>query len=551
MKVNLLYSQKDFTGTEGYFDWNSIVQDLGLDTLFAAGAADVVWKNGKVMYVQREDEYLKETLKRVMRVPLKNREEILYRQAVLKDCVAAETMMNALYEKSGEFLDARRNLEQRSGNARTKDNVGSLITEIEVMRLTVKNLTAVRKLLCEWEKDVVSEGFFSLRERLLEEFSEEKEKQVQKILEDISFYVDILEERVDRNTMQTKYPHFVITAGLGEDLKFTDLKLEKLFTETKRYNDTFGTLFQKQTPREGSAKERISLQKNASVMEQGRQLEYNTVKYVTECLNTYLNGFSQFFDQLHLQIGFYRAAFNLMHQMERYAVGYCFPEPREGKCLNFSNLKELVMRMEQKNEVVANSCVLDGKELLIVTGANQGGKSTFLRSIGIAQVMMQSGLPVPAEQFSGGVYPDFFTHFTRREDSAMNRGRLDEELRRMDQILKHLGTAPMLLMNESFASTTELEGSDIAYDIVKALKEQGVKILTVTHLLSFAKKMYEENHADAKSGVEFLSAERLSDGSRTFKMVQHEPELTSFGLDLYEQIVEKQGKENSEKGKAK
>ena len=54
-------------------------------------------------------------------------------------------------------------------------------------------------------------------------------------------------------------------------------------------------------------------------------------------------------------------------------------------------------------------------------------------------------------------------------------------------------------------------------------------------LLSFAQRMYDE--AAQGQGVEFFSAQRLPDGSRTFKMIQHEPELTSFGLDLYERIV--------------
>ena len=93
----------------------------------------------------------------------------------------------------------------------------------------------------------------------------------------------------------------------------------------------------------------------------------------------------------------------------------------------------------------------------------------------------------------------------------------------------------MVLLNESFASTTEKEGSVIAYDIVKALKEAEVKVLTVTHLLSFAQRMYDEREED--SDVEFLSAQRMEDGRRTFRMTLHAPELTSFGLDLYEEII--------------
>ena len=205
------------------------------------------------------------------------------------------------------------------------------------------------------------------------------------------------------------------------------------------------------------------------------------------------------------------------------------------------------MCMEQRVRAVGNTCNIQDKMLLVVTGANQGGKSTFLRSIGIAQVMMQCGLPVAAYRYRSGIFPAFFTHFTRREDSAMNSGRLDEELGRMNRIVENLGERSLILLNESFATTTEKEGSVIAYDIIKALSEAGVKILTVTHLLSFAQRIYEETQAKEaageESGVEFLSAERMENGKRTFKMIQHAPELTSFGLDLYESII-KESKEN-------
>ena len=187
---------------------------------------------------------------------------------------------------------------------------------------------------------------------------------------------------------------------------------------------------------------------------------------------------------------------------------------------------------------VGNTCDISDKMLLVITGANQGGKSTFLRSIGIAQIMMQCGLPVIADQYESGIFPSFFTHFTRREDSAMNSGRLDEELNRMSQIVDHLGESSMVLLNESFATTTEKEGSVIAYDIAKALTEAGVKVLTVTHLLSFAQRIYKEREENQDTGIEFFSAERTEDGKRTYRMIQHEPELTSFGIDLYNSIIE-------------
>ena len=93
----------------------------------------------------------------------------------------------------------------------------------------------------------------------------------------------------------------------------------------------------------------------------------------------------------------------IMGYMKRIGIDYCFPTVCERDNLAFSELKEFVMCMEQRVNAVGNTCNIHDKMLVIITGANQGGKSTFLRSVGIAQVMMQAGLQVAAESFSSGI----------------------------------------------------------------------------------------------------------------------------------------------------
>ena len=113
----------------------------------------------------------------------------------------------------------------------------------------------------------------------------------------------------------------------------------------------------------------------------------------------------------------------------------------------------------------------------------------------------------------------------------------------MNTIIDHLDDATLVLLNEYFATTTEIDGSIIAYDIIKALNEAGVKIITDTHVLSFARRMYAEAEEKEKNNehndITFFCAERKEDGVRTYKMIQSVPELTSFGLDLYSEIIGK------------
>jgi DNA mismatch repair ATPase MutS len=168
----------------------------------------------------------------------------------------------------------------------------------------------------------------------------------------------------------------------------------------------------------------------------------------------------------------------------------------------------------------------------MVTGANQGGKSTFLRSAGLAQLMMQAGMFVAAESFAASVTAGVFTHFKREEDATMERGKLDEELERMSVIAGQIRPGALLLCNESFASTSEREGSQIAREVIRALTEAGIRVLFVTHLYDLAHGCYSRNDGTAL----FLRAQRRPDGTRTFRLLEGEPLPTSYGEDLHRQV---------------
>ena len=114
----------------------------------------------------------------------------------------------------------------------------------------------------------------------------------------------------------------------------------------------------------------------------------------------------------------------------------------------------------------------------------------------------------------------------------MKSGKFDEELSRMSSIVDKLNPNSMVLLNESFASTNEREGSEIARQIVRALLETGIKVFYVTHMFDLAHGFYLAKMDTAL----FLRAERLADGTRTFRLVEGEPLQTSYGEDLYRRI---------------
>ena len=197
-----------------------------------------------------------------------------------------------------------------------------------------------------------------------------------------------------------------------------------------------------------------------------------------------------------------------------------------------TEIYDVGLALNMGRRLVGNALEADGKSLVIITGANQGGKSSFLRGVGLAQLMMQCGMFVGAESFGAEVCTGLFTHYKREEDPTMRSGKLDEELRRMSEIADTIASGSWVLFNESFASTNEREGSEIASEVVSAMIERGIRVLFVTHLYEFAHAFFVKNRPDSL----FLRAERLADGTRTFKLGRGEPQESSHGQDLYHEV---------------
>ena len=242
----------------------------------------------------------------------------------------------------------------------------------------------------------------------------------------------------------------------------------------------------------------------------------------------------EFYSDIKSEVGFYLAAINLIKKIETRGGHICFPIPCEDKEVTFTGLYDLGLLLSTDANIVSNCMESKNTELFIITGTNRGGKSTFLRSIGQAQLLMQAGMFVPAERFTANTVSGIYTHFKREEDRGLNRGKFDDELSKMDEIVNHLKKNGMVLFNESFSSTNTREGSEIAMEITRALLENGIRIFFVSHLYEFASTVVEEVH----DKYLFLVAERTEDGKHTYRIIPGKPSETGHGMDIYRKIFE-------------
>lgn len=126
---------------------------------------------------------------------------------------------------------------------------------------------------------------------------------------------------------------------------------------------------------------------------------------------------------------------------------------------------------EEGKPVIGNDFHLsDSERIFVITGPNQGGKTTLARTIGQCAYLASLGCPVPARSATITLPDQIYTHFERQEDLSTFHGKLDNELVRIHDILSRATATSMIIMNESFSSTTAndavLIGSEVLQRII-------------------------------------------------------------------------------------
>jgi DNA mismatch repair protein MutS len=202
--------------------------------------------------------------------------------------------------------------------------------------------------------------------------------------------------------------------------------------------------------------------------------------------------------------------------------------------------------------VVTNDAHFDDRlgRVWVLTGPNRGGKSTFTRAIGLAQVFFQVGLCVPARSARMSPVDAIYTHFPSGEDVRPGLGRLDAEAERMAEIFHQATPRSLILLNEALSGTSALEALDLARGLVRALRLLGARAIYVTHLHELANTVDEINATTPGDAlVASLLAGSSGDGCttpgaipgatlgarRTYRVVPGPPTGMSFAAEIAEQ----------------
>ncbi len=489
MKAHLMSPEEDFdpNAAEPSFT-EDVEQDLQLDYLWdAMGGGDA---------------FLRAVGRAAVLAPVRDPEVIRYRQRSLDDCQRHPKQVRQLYQIAVEALTLRRDIFMMPLRNHPEMELHYAVKLLTELAGKLDQLRAFRSVI---DDAFTSLAFRRLSESICHELSDD--------------YMDMLRHALH----DLEFPNgLMISAGIGSGGQVAGQVLRRgkdenrhLFDRTPLKRPTFSFTL---PDRDETGARALS------------ELRDRSVNDVANAASQAADHVQAFFASLRAEVGFFLAADNLTVALNQVGAPVCTPDPLASDTTTTDGLYDPCLALRTGTAPVGNDVHLGKGRLLVITGANRGGKSTLLRALGTAQLMMQAGLPAPADRFAARTVGRVFTHWAREEDTELVHGKLDEELDRMQLIVTCIAPGDLLLCNESFASTNEVEGSQILFDVTHALSDSGVQVRSVTHLYDFARAVED----DPTLAAVFLRAPRAESGERSYQLEPGAPLATSYGLDLYD-----------------
>lgn len=228
------------------------------------------------------------------------------------------------------------------------------------------------------------------------------------------------------------------------------------------------------------------------------------------------------------ELDFIAGILDFTRRAEKAGIPYSFPEITEEKKLDFRNIYDVTLLLKDTKNIVPNDAFFSADEpFFYLTGANGGGKTTFLRALGTAAVLFLAGAPVFCEKGEACVLEGVFTHFPR-DERFEGSGRFFDEIRRVEEILASPGVAngsSLILLNETYATTGEDKALEYTAELALKLYKSGNFGLYITH-----------QHELSENVIPFLGVmiDESDSNRRTYRIEKRRLPPKSFARDILE-----------------
>ncbi len=232
------------------------------------------------------------------------------------------------------------------------------------------------------------------------------------------------------------------------------------------------------------------------------------------------------------EIQFYISYFDFIAELKNSGLKFCYPQITDTnkEVYNYEGFDLALANklVKNKSTIICNDFHLkENERIFIVSGPNQGGKTTFARTFGQLHYLANLGLPVPGKKARLFMFDKIFTHFEKNEDIKNLRGKLQDDLIRIHYILNKATSKSIILLNEIFTSTTLQDAIFLSREIMKTIIKLDVLCVWVTFI---------DELASANEKTISMVSTVIPDNPimRTFKIIRKPADGLAYALTIAE-----------------
>ena len=470
-----------------------------------------------------------------------------YRMSTFDDminCDELTDMLNRLVPVLNDITELRR-LEADNGD--TNDYLSS-ITEIE---LYVSSIDVLHKGLTATKGRVKSPAFTSLTELICKLAESDYYRELNQKLNELTQRVrEIKSVTIGVNLDARLQPTASgVLSVNSESFKSGDVLDKILRLNFKNDNYTcIANLVPFGKKSNENQKMALTMAFNAAINDVYRA----SLRSWKKIVQTYVLENTEFLLNLMPEFEFLVQGTKMLKQLRAKGCSLIIPEirPMKERAFTAASLYNPCVALKIEDDIVPNDITFDkDATIYVLTGPNRGGKSVITCAIGLAQVMMQLGMYVPADSATISPVDGIYTHFPTGAEDTIDKGRLGEECARLGEIFDCVTDCGLVLLDESLSSTGSYEASYIAAEVLGGLAHVGCRCLFSTHLHELAAEIDNINRRSLENGgvaIDTLVAGIEGEGKRSFRITRAKPDGKSYAHDIaesygltYEKIIQR------------
>lgn len=471
----------------------------------------------------------KDLVRNVLSVLPQDETTVLYRQEMVKDFIENETFCTELEEilKRLEILK-----EFNTHNhflSKTKASLWDLIDYMEEMEIYIQVVEELNKLL--QKSQLASKGLVEIKELLKNVIDMDQIDDLKEIVNGLRTEVSSLKSViVGINLTPELHPEEVRV------LEYSTVPVSSMFNKVALgLSIKSGRIIRYREPTP-------FMKYICDDME--KELSKSVQRYKSE-LKKYVNFKGYFLLDICNDMKFYLLIARFGRKLLNSGYSICYPKlSNQSDQVKMKGVYNIRLTEKDVKNIVKNDFVFKKEEkIFILTGPNRGGKTMLTQAVGISAIFAAQGLFVTADSYEGFLFDQVLTHFPADENETLDLGRLGEEAVRIQEIVKEATNRTLVLLNETYSSTSAIDGLYLAKDLVHILKHKEVPTIFNTHLHELARLTEEMNQWDGLGNVVSLTME-IVENVNTYRVLRKEPDSSSFARNIalkygvtYEQML--------------